>query len=177
MDILGRLQKSQSKPNTDAIVKEVGSDAKKYALLVKLTAGNDARISQCAAWPLGDAGVLHPELAQPHLKQFISLLQEKNRHPAVHRNILRVLEQVDIPESQQAVLLDLCFGFIRNQSLPEAIRAFAITVATNICKPYPELATELILLIKELLTLEQKPAVMVRIKRALKELRSADSKL
>jgi hypothetical protein len=53
---------------------------------------------------------------------------------------------------------------------PIASKAFAITVATRICKRYPDLKNELRLHIEQMQNYPLAPAIKVRIKRALKEI-------
>lgn len=175
MDILKALQNGQSKKQTLAIVKDIESNPSTYTLLVKLLKGDDKVLSQRAAWPLSDASLLFPDLVKPHIPVFVKLLLEDHHHPAVYRNLLRILEYNHIPETYHGRLLDRCFEFIRDPARPEAIRAFSITLALTICRPYPELRRELCLVLLELKELEPKPAVMVRSKRALKELQSTGS--
>ena len=109
-----------------------------------------------------------PDLLSGYYKQLITKLKQPDNHPAIRRNILRVLQHADVPEKYQTELLDFCFPIIKSEAEPGAIRAFAITTAATICKNYPELSQELELVFLELALVPQSPAVCVRIRDARK---------
>ena len=171
MDLRKKLEAEHSKSLTTAIINYVGNDQLRFKTLMELVFADDYTLSQRASWPLSYIALEHPDLVKPYFKKLIDKLDDKKSHPAILRNILRLFEKMDIPEKYQGPLLDCCFGFIRNETVPVAIRAFSITAATNICKHYPELKHELMLLIKELEILPQPPAIRVRIRSAIKILK------
>ena len=70
-------------------------------------------------------------------------LLSQERHDAVHRNILRILEDIPIPEDIEGALYDNCFQLLNNPDRAIAIRVFAMTVAFRIAKKYPDLLDEL----------------------------------
>jgi hypothetical protein len=170
MDLRKQLEGTHSKASTEAIVRYIGGDRIKFAALLEIFLNGEQRLSQRAAWPLSYVGTEHPELIAAHLPELIEKLREDNTHDAIRRNILRALQETEVPEKFQGLVVDHCFRFIRNEMLAVAIRAFAITVATQICKKYPELAEELRFLLLEISALPHSPAISVRIKKALKEL-------
>ena len=136
----------------------------------------DYRITQRAGWPLSYAAMAHPKLSVPYIEKLIKKLTEPDNHPAIARNILRMFQDIELPEKHQGHLLDTCFAFIINASQPVAIRAFAITVACRICKPHTELKNELLLVLNDLDQYPQQPAIKSRIKSALKGLKAANPK-
>jgi hypothetical protein len=170
MNIALRLEKEHSKRTTDAIVNYVGSDPARFRELIDVLLKGEKRLSQRAAWPLSDVAVKQPQLVYRYLAKLIHLLIEDETPDPVKRNILRTLQASGVPENYEALAVDACFRFIRNETMPVAIRAFSITVAAGICKKYPELASELKLMLEEIVALPHTPAVRVRIKKALKEL-------
>jgi hypothetical protein len=170
MNIKARLESEHSKILTHQIVDYVGSDAKKFKELCSVFLSSDTRLSQRAAWPLSYIASAHPALIKPYFGTFIKKLKDESQHAAIHRNILRVFEEINIPEKYQAELLDECVKFITASHYPAAVRAFAITVATNISKKHVELAKELSLILNELIQYPQQPAIRVRVKRSLQEL-------
>ena len=177
MDIAARLEAEHSKSLTTAIVAYVGEDKKRFAVLMKVFLKGESRVSQRAAWPLSFIAEKEPKLMMPYFDQLIKKLEQRNQHPAIARNILRSFQQIDIPEKHHGLLVDLCFAFIIDQTCPAAIRAFAITVATNICRLYPELKNELYLVLTELNQFPQLPAVKSRTKLSLKSLGYLNSKI
>jgi hypothetical protein len=152
---------------TMAIVKYIGGDRSRFKELMDVFFSGEYRLTQRAAWPISYIAEEQPQLIRPFIGRCIAMLGEKH-HPAIHRNILRMFEVTAIPEKYSAGLLDHCFRFIASESHPVAVRAFAITVASNITRNFPELNRELRLLLDELLVHPQPPAIRSRVKKALK---------
>lgn len=172
MNLLKCLEQEHSKAQTLRIVNYVGNDATRFKELMTVFFKGEYRLSQRAAWPMSYCIIEHPELIKPYFNKLVNCLEEAGHHPAITRNILRVFEQVQIPEKYQSRVLDCCFRFIRSEAEPIAIRAFAITTATSVCVLHPELKNELVLLLNDVMTVPQKPAIKVRLRNAFKVLRS-----
>lgn len=171
MDIREALTNEHSKAQTLKIVNYVSNDKKKFNDLVNIFLKSDYRITQRAAWPLSNSAIENPELIKPHFTNLINKLQKKNEHPAIARNILRIFQEITIPEKHHGVLIDICFSFITDLKYPVAVRAFAITVASHISVNYPELKKELTLLLEDLKKYPATPAITSRIKTAEKLLK------
>lgn len=171
MNLEERLGAEHSKTLTTAIVNYIGDDKKRFKVLMDLFLKGDYRLTQRAAWPLSFVAIAHPELIIPYIGKLIKKLTEPGNHPAIARNILRTFQEIEIPEKHHGVLIDVCFKFITSEAYPSAIRAFAISTATNICAKYPELKNELLLVLNELNQLPQPPAIKSRIRSALKDLK------
>jgi hypothetical protein len=167
MDIRASLTAGHSRALTTKIVNYIGADKVRFKMLMQIFLGNDPRLQQRSAWAMSDIAVQHPQLIKPYLKHLLPKLNEEG-HPAIKRNILRIIQYIEVPEKYEAQLFDDCFRMIRNSAYPVAIRAFAVTVAANICNKYPELKGELKPVLKELLTMPQLPAITHRIKLTLK---------
>jgi hypothetical protein len=170
MNIKQALTDEHSKKQTAAIVRYIGSDKTRFKSLVDIFLTEDYRLNQRAAWPLSEACLDHPDLIRPYIGKLVKNLTKQGNHDAVIRNTLRIFQDIDIPEKHCGPLLDICFSFIKNTTLAFAIRTFSITVASNICRKYPELKPELKLLLNELNSYPQPASITVRLKRALKEL-------
>lgn len=171
MDIKSELLSSHSKETTLKIIAYVGDDKLRFKTLINIFLGEDARLTQRAAWPISYAAIAFPGHVEPYFKLLLSKLNAENNHPAVKRNILRMFQEIEIPEKYQSELIDSCFKIIVNPAETIAAIAFAISTATKLCKPYPELVSELILILDHLSTYPQKPAITSRIKHALKSLK------
>lgn len=172
MNIRERLEAEHSKTLTTAIVNYIGSDKKRFKELMNIFFGGEYRMTQRAAWPMSYVAIEQPQLLDPYFDKLIKQLQMPDNHPAIARNILRVLQEIEIPEKYWGALVDLSFKIIISETQPAAIRAFAITVAAKISKNYPELKNELLMILKELNSFPQLPSMKSRIKKALKELKS-----
>lgn len=91
------------------------------------------------------------ERLKPYLGPMIMNLQKPGLHDSVKRNMVRILQTVEVPEEYMGVLADVCTGYLARPEEPIAARAFSMTVLLNITKRFPDLKGELKLLIEELL--------------------------
>ena len=173
MNIRERLAAEHSKTLTTAVVNYVGEDKKRFKELITIFFKGESHLKQRAAWPLSYIVINHPKLLEPYFDDFIEKLNDVAAHPAIARNIFRVLQEIKIPEKYEGILVDKAFKVIMSEMQPAAVRAFAITVAAKISKQYPELKNELLIILKELGSMPQLPSMKSRIKMALKELKTS----
>jgi hypothetical protein len=149
MNIKDLLIAEHSKKQTDRIVKYIGADAGRFAVLMKLFFAGEYRITQRAAWPMSYCIQNHPELTKPYFKKLLDFLQKPGVHNAVARNTLRLLQDIDIPEKYQGQLMSICFDYIQDIKTPAAVKAFSLTILENFSKKYPEILPELKTIIEE----------------------------
>ena len=143
MDVKTQLLAEHSKANADLIKEWIGTDKDRFALLVRLFLENEYRVSQRAAMVLGHIHDSYPFLLQPFLGQIIKHLRQPDIHDAVKRNIVRILQNVEIPEEYYGEVADVCFTWLADPNVAVAIRVFSMTVLWNICQKVPELMPEL----------------------------------
>lgn len=129
--------------------------------LARVFTGNDEELARRAAWAIGYAATQKPDYAQKHLRSFLKMLDSTERHPAIYRNIFRLLQNFPLPQNLKAQVFDLSIRYIVNASYPAAIRAFAMSAAFNAGKVYPELLSELKTVVQSL-NQEESPAVKNR---------------
>lgn len=168
MNIKAELLREHSKNQVMKIVNFIGEDEERFSELVQLFLNADYRLNQRSAWAVGHCGILHPQLIKPYFSAFIQKLQEPNIHDAVKRNIVRIWEDVEIPEEYLGEIYDICYGYLYSTE-PYAIQAFSLTVCYKISIKIPELKQELRLTIEDLLLKHQEgsAAIMSRGKKIL----------
>ena len=147
MDIREALLVEHSRSQTMRVVGHIGGDPARFAELVRLLLGDDRLLSQRAAWAVSYCVEHHTELVRPYYGKFIGQLGRKDAHPAIRRNIVRLFQFVDIPSRYKAAVYDACIALVDDPNEPVAVRAFAMTVASNIAVGHPELIRELRLII------------------------------
>lgn len=148
MDIKKELLKEHSKRQVTKVVKYIGKDPTRFNLLIKIFIGGPYRVTQRAAWPLSYCVEAHPTLIKPHLKSVLKMLDKQDAHVAVKRNILRFLQDIEIPRRFYGVVTDRCFSLMDSKE-PIAVRVFAMTVLANITKEEPDLKKELRIVIED----------------------------
>ena len=83
------------------------------------------------------------------------------------RNVVRILQFVDIPRGLQGIVANQCFEFLSSIDEPIAVRTFSMTVLAKIAKDEPDLKKELELIVRQMLPYGT-PAFRARAKKVLK---------
>ena len=150
MDIQDALVHEHSKANSLAIAEYIGNDPQRFTELMVPMLSEDSLLAQRAAWVFSSVGEAHPSLLLPYLDQLIDQLEDPV-HPAISRNILRILAEADLPlsEDQEGLLVNSCFELMANPKVAVAIRVYAMQCIANLLDTYPELAIELKPLIED----------------------------
>jgi dihydroorotase len=162
------ILKEHSKAQTQKIIDWVSTSQQRFDELVQLFLGDEYRVTQRAAWSLSYIAVAHPQLAKKHLPAFIKLLGNPKLHKAVRRNVVRLLQFVDIPMKLHGEVMNYCFDFIADVNEAAAVKAFSLTVLENLSKKYPEIKGEIKTIIEERWDYET-PAFHSRAKKFLKD--------
>ena len=149
MDIRQALLAEHSRRQTMAIVEYIGDDAKRFAELMKIFFASDYRLTQRAAWTMNYCAERHPQLIYPYLPKLLNCLSRDDDHDAVKRNIVRLLQYIEIPKKLLGKVYSHCVDLIDDPSEPIAVRAFALTVASRIAKAEPDLLNELQLIVRQ----------------------------
>ena len=149
MDLHQLLRSEHSKKQTDRIVRYIGDDAARFAVLMELFFKGEYRITQRAAWPLSYCVRAHPALIDPYFRPLLDNLARKDIHVAVIRNTVRLLQDVDIPKRYHGRVMSTCFDFIQSAETPIAVKAFSLTILANFSSQYPEIRAELQLIIED----------------------------
>ncbi|MBT8233568.1 MAG: hypothetical protein KJN84_13125 [Bacteroidia bacterium] len=138
------LDEEHSKSQKNKILEYVGDDPEKMKALMSFFLDRKWhwRYNQRAAWPVGYLGRKFPKLINPYFDSMISMMDNPS-HDAVLRNILRILEDIVIPESYEGMIYDRCFLFLNDPNFSIAIRVFSMTVLFKISEKYPDLQEEL----------------------------------
>jgi hypothetical protein len=167
MNLREEILKEHSKKQTARIIKYIGTDQKRFNELVKLFLNDEYRVVQRAAWPLSYCVIENPQLVKKHLKKIVQRLDKPGVHNAVKRNVVRLLQYIEIPGSLQGEVMNSCFKLIESPQEPVAIKTFSLTVLGNLAKYYPEIIPEIKLLIEEQLP-HQTAAFRSRAKKVLR---------
>lgn len=143
MNIREALVAEHSKQQTMKIVHYVDGDPVKFRELFELMIGPVYRITQRAAWPLSYCIEEHPDLIKPYWGKLVDQMERVDAHIAVRRNVVRLLQFVEIPKRYQGRIFDACYGLFADTTQPVAVRCFSLSVAANLAKDKPELIEEL----------------------------------
>ena len=149
MDLETEILQEHSRHQADRIASWIGSDRKRFAALMKLFLKGDWCVTQRSAWVVSICADRHPALIRPHLKAMIKRMQEEGVHNAVPRNMLRILQNTEIPRALQGRVAGLCFEHLASATAPVAVKALSMSVVARIARTEPELQRELRLVIEQ----------------------------
>ena len=169
MNLESEILKEHSKRNAEKIPRWIGNDPKRFEQLMKLFLYGEYRVVQRSAWIVSLCTEQFPSLIAPWLSKMINRSQDAEVHDAVKRNVLRALQFIYIPKSLQGKVVNICFDFLHSSDTPIAVKVFSMTVLANIAKNEPDLKSEVILVIQEMLPYGG-PAIVSRAKKVLKQL-------
>jgi hypothetical protein len=163
-----QILKEHSKAQCRVIVNWVGASQQRFDELFNLFLTDEYRVVQRAAWPVRNCVIIHAHFITKHWISFIKNLQKPNIHNAVKRNSICLLQEVVIPKKYQGQIMDICFQYLQSPTEAVSVKAFSLTVLSNLAKQYPEIIPEIKLLIEEQLG-RQTAAFKSRAKMFLKE--------
>lgn len=148
MNIRKLLETGHSKSITNKIVAYVGANQERFNSLITIFLAGPHRITQRAAWPLSYCVMQHPFLIERHYNTILKMVAKPGVHNAVKRNIVRLLQFVEVPGKYQGKVIDMCFALMDPKE-PIAVRAFSMTVLGNLAGRHPDLKKELRLVIED----------------------------
>ncbi len=143
MNIREALIAEHSKRQTLKIVNYIGSDPEKFSELMSIFFEGNYRLTQRASWSLNYCAEFHPELIKPYLAKLIDQLTDREGHSAVRRNIVRLLQNVEIPAKFAGKLFSICIDLLDDPNEPVAVRVFAMSVAAKIANGQKDLLNEI----------------------------------
>jgi len=167
MDIRAELSKDNSKENAERVAEWVSASHQRMEQFIHIFLTGEYRMVQLAAHALGKIGNSHPEMLYPYLEQLLKRMQDPNVHIAVKRNVVRVLQYIDIPEHLHGDVMNICFDLLADPNEAVAVRVFSMTVLDNLSKSYPEIRQELVAIIKDQMELGCTAAFRARAKTVL----------
>ncbi len=149
MDLIKTLDSAHSRAVTDRVVHWVGKSPKRFAELVALAVTGNGAAASRACWALTNSAEVNPHLLEPHFKALVNALGKAGQSEERKRSIVRTLQFVDIPKSQQGKAATICFGFVNDPGEAIAVRCFSISVLERLANQNPGLRHELRLVLED----------------------------
>lgn len=171
MNLRTEILKENSKANSIRITSWIGDDRKKFDQLVQLFLNDEYRVVQRAAGMISRIAEQHPNLLQPYLTQLIKKANETNIPVAVKRNVVRLMQFIDIPTDVQGDTMELCFKLLSDPAETVAVHCFSMSVLFNLSKIYPDIKPELKIVIEEHMQHPVTAGFLSRAKKVLAKIR------
>jgi hypothetical protein len=160
-----------SRENCAAIVNWVGDSQQRFDQLFALYLDKDGHVSRMASWPLSYCVENYPALFNKKYTLLLGHLYKSGLHDSIKRNAVRLLQFVAVPEQYQGEVMNICFQYLEDPAVTVGVKAFSLTVLSNLAKQYPEIIPEVKILIEDQLP-RQTAAFHVRAKAFLKAVNS-----
>jgi hypothetical protein len=168
MDFKREITKDQSVINAKRLANYIIANKYELKNVTKTIFDDDTNISMRSAWILSHVSMKSPEIIVPLIPQFLNYIRKKDAHPGTVRCILSCIQRINIPGKYCSEIFDYCMDATKNAGMPNAVRAFSITILGNICKNYPELKPEVEMVLNELKTFPQPGSIIVRMRDTFK---------
>ena len=158
-----------SRRQVDKIAGWIGRDKGRFKELMNLFLHGEYRVTQRSAWIISACSQRHPELITPWLKSMLDKSEEPGVHIAVKRNVLRILEEIEIPKSLLGAVITRCFNDLASEDAAIAVRVYAMEIILRASVQEPDLRNELRQTIEQMLP-HGGPAIQSRARHVLKKL-------
>jgi hypothetical protein len=149
MDLESEILQESSKRQCVRIATWIGTDKRRFKELMDLFLKGEYRITQRAVWIIKHCADEHAELVMPYIGSMIDRMVEANVHDAVKRNVVRILQEIEIPRRLAGKVATVCFEWLASAKEPVAVKVFSMSVLANIAKQEPDLKNEIRILIDQ----------------------------
>ena len=149
MNLSDQLSLETSRRNTDYIAQYIGNDALLFDEVMQILFNGESLLPLRASWVITAVTDQYPSLLKPYLPKIIENLINFN-HTGIHRNLLRQLSEMSIPEELSGVLFDHCYQWLHSRTEPPAVKVHCMQLLFNISEQEPDLKPELRLVFEEL---------------------------
>ena len=171
MDLRAAILKENSKEQAEYIANWIGDNPERMQQFMHIFLHDGYRVVRLAAHALGKLGDTHPEQIARHMEAMIHRMTEPGVHVAVKRNVVRVLQNQEIPEHLHGDVMNICFDLLADVKETVAVRVFSMTILDNLSKSYPEIRQELTTILERQLELGCTPGFRSRATKILKNKR------
>lgn len=173
MELRKEILSAHSKEHSLFIADWIGGDAARFRELMQLFLEDEYRVVQRSAWIISLAGQKHPELLAPHLPAMVARMETGGLPSAVKRNVLRVMQEITLPPELHGPVMNACFQYLEDPKEMIAIKAFSMTVLSNLALSYPDIKNEIRVLLEDLLEHDPSPGIRSRAIKVMKAISPA----
>lgn len=148
MDFRSLLMNFPSGAEKELFIREVHGNPAHFLSLLELALHEKDPIAWRASWVLDGSDEQHAGLATSSLNHIVQSLPALESKGSL-RSLLRLLCRYDIPEEDQGLLIDLCFGYLTSELYPLAVKVHAMQIVYNHVLIYHELKDELVAVLED----------------------------
>ena len=148
MNIEDEILREHSKRQCLRITRWIGADRGRFKELMNVFLKGEYRTTQRAAWIVQHCADAHRELILPYLGPMLNRMLEPGVHAAVKRNVVRILQDIDIPRPLAGKVATVCFDLLAAHNEPIAVKVFSMTVLANLAQDEPDMKNEIRILVE-----------------------------
>jgi hypothetical protein len=152
------------------MISYVAAHPKSFKEAIKLTMADKQPYSWRAAWLLWSCMKKNDQRILKHVKDLIKVLP--NRKDNQQREILKILQQMEIKEEIEGLLFDQCVTIWEKIAKQPSVRFNAFVMLTKIAQRYPELSQEIYVLTQDQYMESLSPAVGKSITKMINSIKS-----
>ncbi len=146
-DFEEQLKFDPSRANIDFVSSIAGDNKNAFDTIFNLIYTSRHPINQRAAGVLETVSENHPDLILPYLDRMIKTFADF-RVDGVKRNFAKIFTRTNFNDNQKGHIINLCFDMLQNRKESIAVRAYCMTVLSNISNTIPEIRNELAIIIE-----------------------------
>jgi hypothetical protein len=144
----------------------INTDPKYFEQAIEFAISDEQPMAWRSAWLLGGAMSQNDVRLQNHVKAFIQTI--KTRKDGHQRELLKILNKMDIDEDIEGYLFDICMTIWETITKSPSVRIKAFETLTKIAKKYPELNNEIEFLSEDHYTKTLSPGIKRSIEQFIK---------
>lgn len=164
--LIAQLKAEASRANTDFIANWAGTDAERIAELVDIALNADGQTAARALWALEKVAAAHHNILLPHIPAIVSELP-RFTFSGMRRIACKILMLTDVSYDFDGPIIDFCFRMLETPDEPIGVKANCMSLIAKRLNEYPELESELNLVVNEVVRTTESKGFAVRVRKAM----------
>jgi len=141
------LQEDRSSENVRAWAAKLAKEKPDMTGIFSLLTGEHP-VGMRTSWMLGALSEIAPNLLSPVLPKLFEL-RHVCLYPGYDRSLAKWLSLAGVPASIEGEVADQLFSWLIDPKIKVAVKVFSMSALADLCKKYPELQSELRLILEE----------------------------
>ena len=141
-----------------------------FGELLELAMTDKQPYSWRASWLLWSCMEKNDKRIQPYIQTILDILPHRKDNQK--RELLKILQQMEIDEDQEGLLFDYCVSLWEQINKKPSIRYIAFQIISSIALRYPELSDEIALLARDHYMESLSPGIKRGVAERIKKIRS-----
>ncbi|ASB50760.1 hypothetical protein [Alkalitalea saponilacus] len=142
------IKELKSGEESRLLAKQLFEQQEGIPIVIKCITNRDKKVAWRAAWILDNFSRENHKMLIPFVNRFCEILIS-TPHQGVRRHLTNILCAFPAETIEDGRVVDACLKWITEEKSDIAVKANAMQLVANICRVYPELASEIINVIEQ----------------------------